>query len=224
MAPNEKAFNNIDGTPTMYIRGGSRQPATFSCTFGFYDSLVAWVRHLRAVSAAAGYAGLEFITSAGAYVNKPGEHGAGTAFDLDEVQWAGGTICRPIGRDHENGAAAVRRRYYAVEATTRTTFRWVLDANYNAAHQDHIHMDFGGMPPVLGTGATSDTFFVQALCNEFMGSGLAVDGAWGPLTQAAFDQSRQRLGTTTGNPHTDQGAYGQWLNAVSARGFTGQGF
>jgi hypothetical protein len=223
MAPDEKAFNNIDGTPTMYIRGGSRQPATFRCTFAFYDTLVSWVRHLRSVSAAAGYGALEFITSAGAYVNKSGQHGLGTAFDLDEVQWVGGVMCRPIGRDHSNASAAVRRRYYAVDATTRTRFRWVLDAHYNAAHQDHIHMDFGGMPPLLGK-ASSDTFFVQAVCNEFMGAGLAVDGIWGPLTQAAFDESRRRLGTTSGNPHTTPSVYATWLNAVSARGFAGQPF
>ncbi|HEY6738408.1 MAG TPA: extensin family protein [Actinopolymorphaceae bacterium] len=224
LSPTEKAFSDIDGTPTMYIRDGSgvRKPATFRCTFAFYDALVAWVRRLRSLSAEAGYSGLSFITSAGAYVNKPGQHGAGTAIDIDEIGWSDGKICRPIGLDWNSSNGALRKRYYALDATLRAHFRWSLDRTYNAAHHDHIHSDFGGLPVVLGTGSSSDVGWVQASLNELMGAGLAVDKIWGPLTQGAFDTSRQRLGVTSGNPHTTTSVYRAWLDAVARKGFANQ--
>lgn len=227
LAANEKAFNNIDGTPTMYIRDGTgvRKPATFYCTFGFYDTLVLWVRRLRSVSASQGYPGLQFITSAGAYVNKAGQHGAGTAIDIDEIAWTDGRISRMIGLDWQTSKPSeLRKRYYAVDATLRAHFRWTLDRTYNSAHHDHIHSDFGGLPVILGKSSSSDVGFVQAVCNEFMNSGLAVDKIWGPLTQAAFDQSRSRLGVTSGNPHTTTSVYRTWLDAVARKGFANQAF
>jgi Extensin-like protein C-terminus len=227
LAANEKAFSNIDGTPTMYIRDGTgvRKPATFYCTFGFYDALVLWVRRLRSISASQGYPGLQFITSAGAYVNKAGQHGAGTAIDVDEISWTDGRISRMIGLDWQTSKPSeLRKRYYAVDATLRAHFRWCLDRTYNTAHHDHIHADFGGLPVILGTGSSSDVGFVQAVCNEFMNSGLAVDKIWGPLTQAAFDQSRSRLGVTSGNPHTTTSVYRAWLDAVARKGFANQAF
>lgn len=227
LSPTEKSFNNIDGTPTMYIRDGSgvRKPATFRCTFGFYDALVAWVQRLRSVSASQGYPGLSFLTSAGAYVNKAGQHGAGTAYDCDEIGWSDGRMSRMIGLDWQTSKPSdVRKRYYAVDATLRAHFHWCLDRTYNSAHHDHIHADFGGMPVKLNKGSSSDVGFIQAICNEFMNSGLAVDKIWGPLTQAAFDQSRSRLGVTSGDPHSSTAVYRTYLDAVARKGFANQAF
>lgn len=227
MAPDEKYFEDIDGVPTMYIRSGDgvRRPAGFRCTYGFYDQLVLWVQYLKAIAAAAGpeYAQLEWITSAGAYVNKPGEHGAGTALDLDEVKFAGGPLIAPIARPQDSTDPLVRRQYYALDAMSRTHFRWCLDANYNAAHEDHIHQDFGGMPPVLGQDSSSDTLFIQGMLNEFQDARLAVDGIWGPLTQGAFDESVRRLGYS-GDPHGNTEDYRRYLDLVAAKGFVGADF
>lgn len=227
MAPDEKYFEDIDGVPTMYMRSGDgvRRPAGFRCTYGFYDQLVAWVRYLKAAAAAAGpeYATMEWITSAGAYVNKSGQHGLGTAFDLDEVKFVDGPLIAPIARPQDSADPLVRRRYYALDAMSRTHFRWCLDAHYNAAHEDHIHQDFGGMPPVLSPGSSSDTRFVQGMLNEFQGAGLAVDGIWGPLTQGAFDESVDRLGYA-GDPHGSTEDYRRYLDVVAANGFAGTDF
>lgn len=227
MAPDEKYFDEIDGVPTMYMRTGDgvRRPAGFRCTYEFYDQLVSWVRYLKEAAAAAGpeYGTIEWITSAGAYVNKSGEHGRGTAFDLDEVKFLNGPLIAPISRPQDNPDPLVRRQYYALDAISRTHFRWCLDAHYNAAHHDHIHQDFGGMPPVLGKGSSSDTGFIQGMLNEFQNAGLAVDGIWGPLTQAAFDESVARL-NYTGDPHSSTADYRRYLDLVAAHGFTGAEF
>lgn len=224
LGPAEKVFDNIDGTPTMYIRGGNgRQPATFRCRNGFYDSLVDWVQRLRSLSSGAGYPGLEFITSAGAYVDKPGQHGNGTAIDVDEIGWTDGRMCRPIGLDWDSSDGALRKRYYALDCTLRAHFRWSLDRTYNAAHHDHIHSDFGGMPQVLGKGSSSDTGFIQALCNEFMNSGLVIDQIWGPLTQGAYEDALSRL-NISGNPLGSVSGYQELLDAAAAKGFANQPF
>lgn len=228
--PNSASFNSLDGVPTMYMRwgGGDTEPRqyTFRCRPNFLEALNAWVRYLKEVSAEAGpeYAEMEWITSAGAYVNKPGQHGNGTAFDLDQAKWVDGPLISPIRLDGRPNASIERqRRYYALEATVRAHFRWTLDANYNAAHHDHIHQDFGGMPPVLGTGSSSDTFFVQGMLNAFQDAGLAVDGIWGPLTQGAFDESKDRL-NYTGNPHNSTADYRGYLELVASRGFRAEPF
>ena len=224
MAPTERAFTTIDGTPVYYWRltWGSTQARTWYCTNAFYDQLVLWVRRLREVTSEAGYGSLSYLVSAGFYVNKTGQHGAGTAMDLDLLRFSGGTVISPI-EQHHAGSQTVRRRYLAVDATCRTYFRFVLDGWYNAAHEDHIHSDLGGLPVRCVTSSESDVKFVQALCNAHMASGLAVDGVWGPLTQGAFDQARSRLGVS-GNPHTDSAAWRSFLLAASRRGFADQAF
>lgn len=219
------SFNNIDGTPTMYMRtgDGQRYHTSFQATQGFYNALVQWIRDLRWISSdSAGYPDIEFVTSAGAYVNKPGQHGAGTAFDFDEVKWLD-RWSRPINQDHASGEIQLRRRYLALDAVVRRHFRFSLDGWYDAAHRDHIHGDFGGLPTVCQTGSRSDTVFVQASMNNFMGSGMAVDGQWGPITDGAFQESIDILGVP-GNPHTQVDAWRFWLTRCAHHGFNNVNF
>lgn len=96
------SFSKIDGTPVYYWRGnpGNHNPVTWRCTPNFYDRLVVWIRELRRLSADAGYGRVEFLASAGFYVNKPGQHGAGTAMDLDVVRWSTGRVSSPLNGHH----------------------------------------------------------------------------------------------------------------------------
>lgn len=216
-------FSRIDGTPVYYWRSsrGDTTLRNWQATQEFYDSLVLWIRDLRSLSSA--YGSITYLVSAGFYVNKPGEHGAGTAMDLDHVRWSGGQVCSPLDHDHASGTLATRRRYLAVDAVCRRRFRYVLDGWYNADHADHIHSDFGGLPVRCVTGSESDTKFVQSLCNNFMSSGLAVDGIWGPKTDSAFATAKSRLGTT-GDPHTSSAAWQSFLSAAARKGFANQAF
>ena len=221
MPATEKAFSKIDGTPVYYWRGtwGSTTPRTWYCTDGFYSQLVWWVRSLRSASSA--YGGLSYIVSAGFYVNKTGQHGAGTAMDLDHLRWSGGATSSPI-RQHHVASRKFARRYLAVEAITRRYFRYVLDGWY-PNHSDHIHADFGGLPQRCVKSSESDTKFVQGLCNNHMSSGLAIDGDWGPLTQSAFSRAKSRLGIS-GDPHTSTTVWREFLSASARKGFADQPF
>lgn len=218
-------WDEIDGVPTYYDRDDSSytpRPASFRSTQGFYDTLVAWMQRFKELSAAAGYAEVSMFVSAGAYVDKEGQHGAGTAVDVDQIFW-GDTRSSMVHQDWNSGDRELQKRYYGVDAALRLFFRWGLDRAFNAAHHDHFHMDFGGLPVQLSTGSESDVGWIQAACNEFMDSGLAVDQAWGPLTQAAFDESLQRLGIS-GNPTSDPAAYIAWLEATTAKGLANEAF
>ncbi|GGS37093.1 extensin family protein [Actinokineospora fastidiosa] len=214
-------FSRIDGTPVYYWRSnrGNTTLRNWQCTQAFYDSLVLWIRDLRSLSS--GYGSITYLVSAGFYVNKPGQHGAGTAMDLDHVRWSGGQVSSPLDRHHASGTQSLRRRYLAVDAVCRRRFRYALDGWYNADHEDHIHADFAGLPTVCQKGSRSDTVFVQAMCNNFMGSGLSVDGDWGPLTQSAFTTAKSRLGIS-GDPHTSTTAWRAMLSGIARHGFANQ--
>jgi hypothetical protein len=216
-------FSKIDGTPVYYWRSnpGNTTPRTWTCEQAFYDRLVVWIRDLRSQSAA--YGSVSYLVSAGFYVNKAGEHGDGTAMDLDHVRWSNGTTSSPLDRAHASGTQAIRRRYLAVDASCRRRFRYVLDGWYNAAHGDHIHADFGDLPPRCVKGSSSDCKFVQAMCNNFIGSNLVVDGDWGSLTQSAFNTAKSRLGIT-GDPHTTSSVWMSMMWAVALKGFANQAF
>jgi len=216
-------FSTIDGTPVYYWRSSrpNTTPRNWQCTQAFYDQLVNWIRDLR--SSSSGYGSVSYLVSAGFYVNKAGQHGAGTAMDLDHVQWSSGRVCTPLDRVHASTDAALRKRYLAVDAICRRRFRYVLDGWYNAAHADHIHSDFGGLPVRCVTGSSSDVKFVQAMCNNFRNAGLVVDGIWGPKTQTAFNGAKSALGIT-GDPHTSSAAWQSMLSGIASRGFANQNF
>lgn len=216
-------FQRIDGTPVYYWRSsrGNTTLRNWQCTQEFYDRLVLWVRDLRSLSSA--YGSVTYLVSAGFYVNKPGQHGAGTAMDLDYVRWSGGQVSSPLDQHHASSTASLRKRYLAVDAVCRRRFRYALDGWYNSAHADHIHSDFGGLPVLCVKSSESDTKFVQAMCNNFRGSGLVVDGIWGTNTQNAFNGAKSAL-AVTGDPHTSSAAWQSMLSKIATKGFANQTF
>ena len=80
----------------------------------------------------------------------------------------------------------------------RRHFHWVLDGGYNADHADHLHMDLGGGAIRCDRTSRSDTAFVQQVLNAHQDARLRRRGV-GPATQAAFEESRRRLGVA-GDP------------------------
>lgn len=214
------AFSALNGVPIYY--GAQTSPRTWYCTAGFLTSLQAWMTTLNSWSAGAGYGAVSSVGSAGFYVDKAGQHGAGTAMDVSIVRWSGGAVSDMLNGDHASANPTLRRRYFAVECTLRQHFRFVLDGNYNAAHANHFHADLGGLPNRrLLQGSNSDTFFLQAVANDFMGAGIAVDGIWGPQTAAQVTTLKSRLGVT-GDLQSNQAAVTSLLQGISARGFADQ--
>ncbi|GLZ33813.1 hypothetical protein Lesp02_60010 [Lentzea sp. NBRC 105346] len=216
-------FQKIDGTPVYYWRSnrGNTTLRNWQCTQEFYNALVAWIRDLRSLSS--GYGSISYLVSAGFYVDKPGQHGAGTAMDLDHVRWSSGTTISPLDQQHASTNAQIRKRYLATEAVCRRRFRYVLDGWYNADHHDHIHSDFGGMPVRVLKDSESDTKFVQAMCNNFRNAGLAIDGVWGTRTESAFNAAKSALGVT-GDPHTSSSVWQGMLSKIAQKGFANQNF
>lgn len=225
----ERRYDHLDGVPLGYWRwkdgtaGRRVERRTFASTAVLHDRLVRFVKDLRDQSARyGGLVSMNLIVTAGTFVAKPGQHGLGAAFDLDQVRWANGAIT-PYRREHASPDLRTRRRYLALDAIARRHFHWVLDGGFNADHGDHLHLDLAGGRLVCDTTALSDTAFVQQVCNAFQGSRLPVDRVWGPATQRAFAESCRRL-AISGDPTRNVDAYRMWLLRVAACGFADQPF
>lgn len=215
-----KSFDAIDGTPIKYGRPGDYTRITVRAERSFYDRMVLWIRSLRSFSSTYGgssFETLKWLGHAGAYVCKNGCHGRGRAFDLNRVRWNGYTV-DIYGGDHASGTRSVRRRYLAVDATCRRYFKYTLDGWYNSAHANHIHFD-DHTQTVLSKSSRSDTVFVQAVCNNFNGAGLVIDGDWGPLTQGAFNDINREMNYKNKDPFTKAADYRVWLGLIQRHGF-----
>jgi hypothetical protein len=215
-----KTFDAIDGTPIFYGSPGEYTRKQIKAERAFYRRLVDWIAPLRYFSAAYGPKAInevKWIGHAGAYVCKPGCHGRGRAIDLNRIQW-NGAATNMYGGDHASSNRTVRRRYLAVDASCRRYFKYTLDGWYNAQHANHIHVDTH-TTPVLDRSSSSDTKFVQAVCNNFNGAGLTVDGSWGSTTERAWKQLNAAWGYQGCDPFSSQVAYSEWCNFVMAHGF-----
>ncbi len=225
----EARFNHLDGVALHFWRwrdgtaGQRTQHQTFASTVAFHQRLVVWRRDLDDLARRfGGLTGMDRIVTAGTFVDKPGQHGLGQAFDLDQVRWSNGAIT-PYWREHASPHGRPVRRYLALDAVCRRHFRWVLDGRYNAAHEDHLHLDFGGGPVGLDRTSRSETVFVQQVLNQHQGAGLAQDGKWGGRTQAAFEESCRRLGVQ-GAPWANADAWRHWLFRAASCGFADRAF
>src|SRR5206468_11823507 len=122
----------------------------------------------------------EVIASGGAWVEKPGFHGQGRAFDLDGIVWAG----KGFVTLHDGFQGGDQVFYYAVEAIVRRHFGTVLDYNYDIDHRDHLHLDDGtaiGFQP----GSSSRVKFLQGALTHVYRSeerrvGKECRGRWWP--------------------------------------------
>lgn len=192
MPPTERAYPTIGGVPLRYVRATPELRRYYArSTSNFEDKLDAF-SHDVVKATPASYGRLLWFATAGAYVNKPKFHGLGRAFDLDVVRW-NRMACRPILGHHVSRYRAVRRRYVAIDALARRSFKFVLDGWYNDAHHDHMHLDDGGGALVFNPGYRSDVVFVQSAVNLMVDGNLVVDGLYGPRTDAAFVRLKNRL-------------------------------
>lgn len=125
----------------------------------------------------------EVITSAGAYVDKPGFHGSGRALDLDGIFWADKTFVTLFDGFQNRD----RRLYLAVESVLRMHFGQVLNYDFNAAHRDHFHID--DVAPGFRQNSKTATFFVQNALSFVLGQSVGRDGVFGPQTARAVERA-----------------------------------
>lgn len=149
----------------------------------------------------------EVVTSAGAWVAKPGFHGTGRAFDLDGIFWPQ-TSFVTLRDGFEN---MDRRFYLAVESVLRMHFGEVLNYNFNADHRDHFHIS--DVEPAFNPGRTTTAFFLQNALTFVLGRRVGIDGAFGSGTRGALTAALADLGIS-GNI-SDLSVYRRFLGAVA---------
>lgn len=191
MARPNNSTTRLGGVPVHYARyadqrytyGTRGRPYTFYCLSEFETKLENCFKELWEVCP---LGPAEVITSAGAYVNKPGAHGKGRGFDLDAVFWKDMDL---VTLNYPKQ----RSIYLGVEAVLRKHFGTVLNYEYNAAHQDHFHID--DLSEVsFDPGSRSRALFLQMAITHVFGNPIDIDGQYGPETRGAARELLGRLG------------------------------
>ena len=184
-------ISDIDGVPLFYARGVPPRPTSFSIDPAYKSMLVDTVKTVR-FRAPASFGKLVRITSAGAFVAKPGMHGLGRAFDHDRWTFQHVDI-KPIAHDHASSSRATRQRYWALAALMRSHCAYVLHGLYNQAHEDHLHQDNGG-PYGFTTSSEATVKLVQAICREiFRMTEVHPDGDFGSTSRDAARKAMQKV-------------------------------
>ncbi len=204
-------FTQLAGVPVHYDRfqdprfsyGTRGKPLRFHATEAFERKLDICFEELWQVCP---LASAEVITSAGAFVDKPGAHGQGSGFDIDGIFWADKTfITLHYPQD--------RRFYLGVEALLRKHFGTVLNYEYNQAHRDHFHVD--DLQPIgFFAHHRSRVLFLQMALTYLFGRPVEVDGLIGPETNGAARDLLVGLGLSNAGDIANDTALHAKLNEV----------
>ena len=215
MAKPTASFTTLAGVPVHYDRHpiakyGSRGVAKrFYAQSDFIEKLERCFDELWRISS---YGRAEVITTAGAYVDKEGQHGLGRAFDLDGIFWPD----KEFVTLHDGQRARDRKLYYGVECVLRKHFGQVLNFSYNQSHHDHFHIDTG-KPVGLRKSSKAVTVFVQGVLRHVYGLAVAIDGQWGPSTEQALGRAAADAGLTI--DYNSLAGWLQFLSLTAARAF-----
>jgi len=198
------AHDEIWDVPTYYEIDGLRKTWSYDPTFysrmetwmsyWYNNTPLNWLKPLRLY----GY---------GAYVNKPGAHGEGRAFDLSRIYATiNGTLTKvfdgryDLWRD-DASITTVRKRYWGTCAGLNYHFRNVLHYAYNSDHWNHIHIDnmvSGSGNSNFATTSQAQVKNVQACCTYIWGYPTTVDGIWGSQTDTNSRKVLTRIGRSGG--------------------------
>lgn len=181
----EHFFKSLGGgVPVHYDRldsphhyGSRGKPAKFHCDPDFEALLDAAFRDVWRFT---GLGKAEVITSGGAFVNKPGQHGTGRALDIDGIFWSDKTFVTL----HAGFQGQDREFYFGIDAILRLHFGVVLDYEFNSDHRDHFHID-DSLGLGFSTQASSKVGFLQGMINNVWGKNVDEDRIWGPQTAGA---------------------------------------
>ncbi len=173
---------NIAGIDLVYGRDDepdmTQKSSLFKFDLQFHKRMGQWVDDLHQ---SLPYLMLRLVT-AGAYVDKPGYHGKGRAFDLDGIvmETAEGAV---FWQATDYAKPNYRAFYLGIQASCLRHFGTVLAWEYNEAHHDHIHMDDGR--DVGFRKSTSIVSFLQAVSMYVYDHPVEIDGIWGSETVTA---------------------------------------
>jgi hypothetical protein len=206
-------FRSLAGVPVLYDRlkpghyGKTGIPYKFYCTSETQAVLEGAFQDLFARTAPR-FGAARRILSAGAWVNKPGQHGLGKAFDLDAIHWE---LIQFIALQQP----VQKSLYLAVQALCNKHFGVVLGYDYNPDHHDHLHLDISRA--VRFREANSVVSFLQQALNTFYGQTLVVDGEYGDETMTALNDTLVALGIPN---VANVGNWKRFLDTVCDEGIT----
>ena len=186
------SFTRLAGVPVHYDRLPSAPYGTRGVPERFFaqgDFIGKMDRFFADLWQTCPFGTAEVITSAGAWVEKPGQHGRGRAFDLDGIFWRGKTFVTL----HDGFNGRDRKFYFAVESVLRRHFGQNLNYFYNADHRDHFHFD-DAVGVGFRSGSRSTVLFVQGALRFIHGETIAVDGRWGPNSRGAAERVLRAAG------------------------------
>ncbi len=184
-------FTELGGVSVHYARppiapyGSRGKPYNFHVTPEFEEKLVACFEELWE---ACPFGRAEVVTSAGAYVDKPGYHGQGRAVDIDAIFW----VQHDFVTLNYNADGVL---YLGIEAVVRKHFGTVLNYLYNASHRDHLHVD-DGTEVDFHTSSRSRVLFLQAALTHVFELPVMIDGIYGNQTAGAVAEALRRVGST----------------------------
>jgi Extensin-like protein C-terminus len=205
--------SQLAGIPIHYDRfkeedyGQPGHPYSVHMTYSLHKKLEACFSELFSEMPAE-FGSAKYILTGGAYVQKPGYHGLGRAFDLDGLVWEDRAWVADTFPHHP-------QLYLGIESIVRQHFGTVLTYSYNDAHEDHMHLD-DGSDVGFEQMSKSRVVYVQNALHYVHGIPVGRDGVWGPETESAMNMARKdlRLGS-----FSDKANWAAFLKATAARAF-----
>jgi hypothetical protein len=194
----------------------------------FRDACDNWARNLdywtRNYPPSSGTYTIDWFGEVGLGYCKAGMHGEARAFDLTHVRFTNGYYADMNWSWRQN--TLHKRRYLAIAAQCRRYHGIVLtwwhdNARYgeDRGHYNHLHFDNGSGNPPIRTGWISDATLVQASCNLLNGESLAIDGAWGSLTESAYLRLLSKFNLRCYDPKSSTSAKNIFLSFVVRTAF-----
>ncbi|WP_435261413.1 hypothetical protein [Tenacibaculum sp. nBUS_03] len=150
----------------------------------------------------------EVITTAGIFVNKPGQHSHGKAFDLDAIFWKDKTLVS-MNFVHQ------KELYLGIESFLRKHFGIVLNYYY-PNHKDHWHVDTS-VPVDYNENSKSETLYLQLVLKYIYKEEILVDGIWGRQTARVVREVFNKLKIDI--PITNKKNYLQFLEVTGKIAF-----
>ncbi|MFD2917907.1 hypothetical protein [Psychroserpens luteus] len=206
-----KAINSINNIPLHYARlvnhpyGTLGEQRNFSIDSNFHEVLKD---AFDEVFANCPLGKPEVVTTAGIFVNKPGQHGHGTAFDLDAVFWKDKTLIT-TNFIHQ------KELYLGIESFLRKHFGIVLNYYYRG-HEDHWHLDTS-VSVDYNESSKSETLYLQMVLKYIYGKPVIIDGLSGPQTRNYTNEVFNRLNINT--PITTKANYLKFLDITGKVAF-----
>ena len=187
------SHKKIAGATLWYERGKFDQFRSFEFDPKFYRTLEECFLEI-----AEAFKPLSRVITAGAYVDKPGAHRLGRAFDLDGIEFEDGQVWKATER---SGLTA------AIQGVFMKKFGVVLGWTYDEDHADHLHIDDASWKWGFRESPSIVSYMQWVL--ELSGNSVKIDGLWGPKTERVF---WRHLGTGEETKHyPNDGEYRRFL-------------